>query len=90
MNFYHAYYKRQFLDEGTGLWHDTYYNRQGIIVIADALDDAKTKVEKCLSKVEYGDYRAVLVGDVVECIGLDRRWGFGGTFEVYPIMESEE
>lgn len=59
-------------------------------MIADTLDDAKTKIEKCLLKVEYGDYRAILVSDVVECIGLDRRWGFGGSFEVYPIVESEE
>lgn len=93
MNFYHAYYKRQYRDETTGAWKDTYYDTQGIIVIADTLGNAKSKIEKCLpkveSKVEYGDYRAVLVSDVVECIGLDRRWGFGGAFEVYPIVESE-
>lgn len=90
MNFYHAYYKRQYRDKTTGEWKDTCYRRQGIIVIADTLDDAKSKIEKCLTKVEYGDHRAILVSDVVECIGLDRRWGFDGSFEVYPIMESEE
>lgn len=90
MNFYHAYYKRQYRDKTTGLWCDTRYRRQGIIVIAATLVDAKSKIEKCLSKVEYGDYRAILVSDVVECIGLDRRWGFEGAFEVYPIVESED
>ena len=89
MNFYHAYYKRQFRDETTGSWCDTYYDCQGIIVIAGTLDDAKLKIEKCLSKVEYGNYRAILVSDVVECIGLDRRWGFDGAFEVYPVVETE-
>lgn len=90
MNFYHAYYKRQFRDEATGSWYDTHYTLQGIIVIADTLDDAKSKIEKCLSKVEHGRYRAILNSDVVECIGLDRRHGFEDTFDLYPIMESED
>lgn len=91
MNFYHAYYKRQHYDEDSGQWNDTWYNCQGIIVIANNYDEAKAKVEKCLPIVEtekeYGKYRAVLVGDITECIGLDRRHGFEGSFEVCPIFE---
>lgn len=90
MNFYHAYYKRQIRDEEVVSWRDTYYATQGIIVIADTLDDAKSKIEKCLSKVERGCYRAILVSDVVECIGLDRRHGFDGEFNLQPIVESED
>ena len=69
MNFYHAYYKRQIYDEDIGTWIDTYYTFQGIIVIADSYDSALRKVGECLTKVETGKYRAVLVSDVVECIG---------------------
>ena len=85
MNFYHAYYKRQHYDKDKKLWYDTFYDNQGIVVIANNYDEAKSKVEKCLTKVERGEYRAVLVGDIVECIGLDRRFGFEWSFEVYPI-----
>lgn len=85
MNFYHAYYKRQLWDEDNAQWKDTYYNRQGIVVIASNFDDAKIKIEKCLLKVEKENYRAVLVSDIVECIGLDMRQGFDGSFYVCPI-----
>ena len=85
MNFYHAYYKRQYWDEVSFQWKDTYYNRQGIVVIASNFDDAKIKIEKCLLKVEKENYRAVLVGDIVECIGLDMRQGFDDSFNVCPI-----
>lgn len=85
MNFYHAYYKRQFYESGT--WRDTYYDHQGIVVIANDYDEAKAKIEACLTKVEVGKYRAVLTSDIVECIGLDRRHGFDGSFEVYPIVK---
>lgn len=91
MNFYHAYYKRQVYNKDRDCWEDTYYSFQGIVVIANDYDEAKAKVEKCLPIVEtekeYGKYRAVLVGDIVECIGLDRRHGFEGSFEVCPIFE---
>lgn len=91
MNFYHAYYKRQVYNKDRDCWEDTYYSFQGIIVIANNYDEAKAKVEKCLLIVEmekeYGKYRAVLVGDITECIGLDRRHGFEGSFEVCPIFE---
>lgn len=85
MNFYHAYYKRQLWDEDNAQWKDTWYNRQGIVVIASNFDDAKIKIEKCLLKVEKENYRAVLVSDIVECIGLDMRQGFDGSFYVSPI-----
>ena len=85
MNFYHAYYKRQYWDEVSFQWKDTYYNHQGIVVIASNFDDAKIKIEKCLLKVEKENYRAVLVGDIVECIGLDMRQGFDDSFNVCPI-----
>ena len=85
MNFYHAYYKRQYWDEVSFQWKDTYYNRQGIVVIASNFDDAKIKIEKCLLKVEKENYRAVLVSDIVECIGLDMRQGFDDSFNVCPI-----
>ena len=85
MNFYHVYYKRQLWDEDNAQWKDTYYNRQGIVVIASNFDDAKIKIEKCLLKVEKENYRAVLVDDIVECIGLDMRQGFDDSFNVCPI-----
>ena len=85
MNFYYVYYKRQHWDEDDAQWKDTWYNRQGIVVIASNFDDAKIKIEKCLLKVEEENYRAVLVGDIVECIGLDMRHGFEASFCVCPI-----
>ena len=85
MNFYHVYYKRQLWDEDNAQWEDTYYNRQGIVVIASNFDDAKIKIEKCLLKVEKENYRAVLVGDILECVGLDMRQGFDDSFNVRPI-----
>ena len=85
MNFYHVYYKRQLWDEDNAQWEDTYYNRQGIVVIASNFDDAKIKIEKCLLKVEKENYRAVLVSDIVECIGLNMRQGFDDSFNVCPI-----
>ena len=85
MNFYHVYYKRQCWDKDNAQWKDTYYNHQGIVVIASNFDDAKIKIEKCLLKVEKENYRAVLVGDIIECIGLDMRQGFDDSFNVCPI-----
>lgn len=94
MNFYHAYYKRQIYDEDEERWRDTVYTLQGIIVIANDYDEAKAKIKKCLTIVEteedYGKFRAVLVGDIVECIGLDRRHGFEGSFTVNPIVARGE
>lgn len=86
INFYHAYYKRQRYDKDSCQWNDTYYDFQGIVVIASNYDDAKVKIEKCLEKVEKDDCRAVLVSDITECIGLDRRHGFDWSFEVNPII----
>lgn len=86
INFYHAYYKRQMIDDDSGDWRDTYYDCQGIIVIADGYDSAKRKIEECLKKVETGYCRAVLVSDIVKCLGLDRRHGFEWSFEVDPIV----
>ena len=85
MNFYHVYYKRQLWDEDDAQWKDTWYNRQGIVVIASNFEDAKIKIEKCLLNVEKENYRAVLVGDIVECIGLDMRQGFDDSFNVCLI-----
>ena len=88
MNFYHAYYKRQYYKEDEEIWKDTCYNRQGIVVIADNYEEAKSKVMMCLKKVETGEYRAVLVGDVAECIGLDRRHGYDFSFDLDPIFNT--
>lgn len=88
MNFYHAYYKRQHYDKDRNLWYDTFYTSQGIVVIADSYEEAKSKVEKCLAQVETGEYRAVLTSDIAECIGLDRIHGFDGSFEVNPIINT--
>lgn len=85
MNFYHVYYKRQRWDEDDAQWKDTWYNRQRIVVIASNFDDAKIKIAKCLLKVEKENYRAVLVGDIVECIGLDMRQEVEDSFSVRPI-----
>lgn len=87
VNFYYAYYKRQHYDPDSGQWNDTWYNRQGIVVIANNYDDAKIKIEKSLLKVEKKDYRAVLVSDIVECIGLDIRYGFEDSLDVNPIYD---
>ena len=54
-------------------------------MIASNFDTAKIKIEKCLLNVEKENYRAVLVGDIVECIGLDMRQGFDDSFNVCPI-----
>ena len=85
MNFYHVYYKRQYWDKDNAQWKDTYYNHQGIVVIASNFDAAKIKIERCLLNVEKENYRAVLVSDIVECIGLDMRQGFDDSFNVCPI-----
>lgn len=90
MNFYHVYYRRQHWDECDSQWKNTSYNWQGIVVIASNLDDAKVKIEKCLSEVETGKYRAVLASDIVECIGLDMQHGFEGSYSVYPIYTKNE
>lgn len=86
LNLYYAYYKRQHYDKDSGQWNDTWYNRQGIVVIANNYDDAKMKIEECLSRVEKKDYRAVLVNDITECIGLDIRYGFEDSLDVNPIV----
>lgn len=86
MNFYHAYYMRQYYDKDEKIWKDTCYRSQGIIVIADNYNEAKSKIEACLTKVEAGEYRAILVSDIIECIGLDRRHGYD-SFYVNPIFD---
>lgn len=87
VNFYYAYYKRQRWDQDSCQWNDTWYNHQGIVVIANNYDDAKMKVENCLSKVEKENCRAVLVSDITECIGLDIRYGFEDSLDVNPIVD---
>ena len=54
-------------------------------MIASNFDAAKIKIEKCLLNVEKENYRAVLVSDIVECIGLDMKQGFDNSFNVCPI-----
>lgn len=88
LNLYYAYYKRQHYDKDSCQWYDTWYSHQGIVVIASNYDDAKMKIEKCLSKVEKEDYRAVLVSDITECIGLDIRYGFEDSLDVNPICDN--
>ena len=90
MNFYHAYYKRQIYDAMRNLWRDTDYDRQSIIVIANNYDEANLKIEKCLGEVEGGKTRAVLVSDVVECIGLDGSDGFDNSFYIRPIVNTNK
>lgn len=82
---YHAYYKVQHYDKEDGVWYDTYYQEQSIVVFAISYAEAKLKIEKCLTDVEKGCCRAVLNGDIVKCIGLDMRHGFEDAFEVQPI-----
>ena len=86
IRFYHAYYKKQYRDETTGLWRDTSYIDQSIFVIASNYSDAKLKIEKCLERVEKGDCRAVLNSDISECVGFDGRHGFENSFCVTPII----
>lgn len=88
MNFYHVYYKRQYRNGDKGVWEDTFYNHQGIVVIANDYNEAKSKIEKCLAKVEDGNHRAVLTNDIVKCIGLDIRHGFEWSLEVNPIFDT--
>lgn len=78
MNFYLTYYKRQFYDEKRGGWRDTDYTAESIVVIASDLLEAKIKIEKCLDKVETGKYRAILNGEIYECIGI--------CGDIYPII----
>ena len=87
MNFYQAYYKRQYNDGSRG-WRDTAYRPQSLFVIANNYKEAKQKIERCLAKVEIGDYRAVLVSDIHECIGIDMRHGFMDTFDIFPVFEA--
>lgn len=86
MNLYHAYYKRQYFDKETKCWMDTYYTCQGIVVLADCYESAKIKVEECITKAERGNFRAVLVSDVEECLGLDIRHAFEDSLDINPIF----
>lgn len=93
MNFYHAYYKRQVYNEDIGEWGDTFYRRQGIVVIANDYNEAASKIYKCLEKAEadtgkYGTckYRAKLLG-ITECIGLNVQEAFESGSNIYPISE---
>lgn len=88
MNLYHAYYKRQYYDEKSECWLDTFYTCQGIVVIADCYETARTKIEECLAKVEHDKFRAVMASDIVECLGLDARQGFEGSFDLNPIVNA--
>lgn len=85
MNFYMTQYKKQWYNSETDVWENTQYFHQRIVVVAEDWDAAVSKIRDCLSKVETGNYRAVQVGDVVSCIGLDFRQGFEGSFSVKPI-----
>lgn len=89
MKVYYAYYKRQYYNRVSKLWVDTFYTHQCIVVIADSELDAKNKIEKCLPIVESGGYRAVLVSEINECLGLNLCHGFDGSFDVTPIVERD-
>ena len=95
MNFYHAYYKRQCYEESVGIWKDTGYKRQGIVVIANDYNEAVSKIYKCLEKAEddtnackynTNKYRAKLI-KITECIGLNVREGFESGSDISPISE---
>ena len=68
MNFYHAYYKRQYYDKDEKLWKDTCYNRQGIVVIADNYGEAKSKVETYSTKLQNAKQNAL---DKIVLEGVD-------------------
>ena len=91
MNFYHAYYNRQFYDEDICDWIDTGYQHQGIIVIANDYNEAVSKIYKCLEKAEDNinrrmtrKYRADMV-KITECIGLDVKEDFESGSNIFPI-----
>lgn len=83
MDFYMMVYKRQLLKEG--IWVDTDYQNQKIVVIAASHDEAREKIEYCLKKVESGTYRAVQINNIIKCVGLDLRYGFEDSFYISKI-----
>lgn len=85
MELYYAYYKRQHFNVKSGKWEDTFYNHQGIVVVAENFETAKEKVERCIQVAGGGEFRAVLTGNIIKCIGLDMRELFDGDFSVSPI-----
>lgn len=87
ISFYHAYYKRQIKEED-GFWHDTMYDHQGIVVIAENYNEAECKILQCLNKVEIGCFRAVLVSPITEAIGIDLSHGFDDSLYISPITEN--
>ena len=85
MEFYAAQYKKQRYNREKDVWEDTCYSCQRIVVVAESWGEAVSKLNVCLSKVETGINRAIPVGDVVACIGLDLRQEFDNGFSVRPV-----
>lgn len=76
-------YKKQVFDNGE--WKDTEYTYQNIVVIAKSMKEAKSKIEHCLKIVEQGKYRAVQIGDITLCFGLDLREACTDNFHILGI-----
>lgn len=87
MKLYFATYKRQVNRDG--VWRDTSYCNQKIVVFAKNMKKAKKKIDYCLSKVEKGDYRAVLNGEIIEAYGVDILRGFEDSLYICPIEKEE-
>lgn len=87
MKLYFATYTRQ-VKRG-GVWRDTSYCNQKIVVFAKNKKKAKKKIDYCLSKVEKGDYRAVLNDEITEAYGIDLEYGFEDALYINPIKKEE-
>ena len=86
MKFYHAEYKMQ-KNKGAEVWVDIrFLTTNRIIVLADDYSEAFRQVEDCLRKKESNEYRAVLVSDIEECVGIDIEHGFDDTW-ITPLIK---
>ena len=87
MELYYAKYRNHFYSEFSNKWQ--YTSVKSIIVIADNISEAMTKVEKCLSKLSGEDNNAILI-DMVKCVGLNAYEGFEDTFRLESIADETE
>lgn len=86
MELYYARYEDYFYSEFSQRW--MHGREKSIIVVANTISEAKTKVEKCLSKLK-GKNNAVLI-DIVKCVGLNAYEGFEDSFYLDPIIDESE
>lgn len=81
--FYWITYKKQF--NRSGVWEDTAYKNQQIIVIANDYNFAKQQIITALKTLENKDYRAFLTSRIKKGYVLYVSEGFEGSTHIYPF-----